>query len=449
MGARPGDLEAIGENAKQWLIDQLQGPSRTPGPIANIPATNQILAEVMEARKKQREMKNAMEDGEDVRKLYANKVRRLYMDQVEARFVNAARTDYPFHERLVHFWANHFAVSADKQPIPAIVGSFEKEVIRANLGGKFSDMLVAVEKHPAMILYLDNQRSIGPNSEFSKRGRRKRKNRSIGLNENLAREIFELHTLGVDAGYTQNDVTAFAKVLTGWSLGINEGRYKHGVPGNFTFHDPWHEPGSKVIMAQRYNQYGVEQGEAVLKALATHRNTADHIAEKLVRHFVADDPPVAMVEMISQKFQQSGGDLPTVHRALVEAEQPWQNKLSKYKTPEEFMISTYRAFNTEPKNIRTLLNSLEQMGQATFKPGSPAGWPDTADYWGGADALYKRIEWAGGAGRFVGKAVNPLKLGEDVLGAAFGDHTRTAVARAESKAQGTTLLLVSADFQRR
>ena len=450
LGARPGDLEAIGNNADRWLLDQLQGPSRTPAAIAGLPDSASVLAEVLEAREMQRDMKKkAANDETKVKKVYASKVRRLYMDQTLARFVNAAQTDYPFHERLVHFWSNHFAVSADKQPLPAIAGLFEKEAIRANLNRRFSDMLVAAEKHPAMILYLDNQRSAGPNSELTKRNNRKKRQRQTGLNENLAREILELHTLGVDAGYRQSDVTAFARILTGWSVGSDKGRFKQGEPGRFTFRQQLHEPGSQVIMGQRYQQAGVDQGEAVLLKLAGEPKTADHVAEKLVRHFVADEPPADMIEKISEKFQTSGGDLPTVHRALVEAVQPWQRTLAKYKTPEEYFISAYRAFNFVPEDPRILFRSMEQLGQPTYQPGSPAGWPDTAEYWGGADALYKRIEWANAAGRYTSKVVNPVDLGQNVLGASFSDHTRTAISRAESITQGTTLLLVSADFQRR
>lgn len=449
LGARPGDLKAIGNNANRWLIDQLQGPPRMPESIASLPASARTLVEVEAARKMQNKLKKAAGGDGQANKVFARKVRGLYMDQILARFSTAAQTNHPFFERLVHFWSNHFAVSADKKPLSAIAGLFEKEAIRASIGGRFIDMLTAVEKHPAMILYLDNQRSVGPNSEITKRRSRKKRKSQTGLNENLAREILELHTLGVDGGYRQADVTAFANILTGWSLGSDRGRFKQGEPGRFTFRQQLHEPGSHVIMGQRYQQGGVDQGEAVLRNLATDPKTASHIAEKLVRHFVSDQPPAAMVEMIGRKFLESGGDLPTVHQALVEAAQPWQQVLGKYKTPEDFIISAYRAFRFVPEDARKLFRTMEQLGQPTYQPGSPAGWPDTAAHWGGADALYKRIEWANNAARYASRATNPVEVGNEVLGAAFSAHTRTAISRAESIVQGTTLLLVSADFQRR
>ena len=186
------------------------------------------------------------EPAPDLVKKYGRTVRRHYVDQAQARYRIAAATDAPFFERLVHFWTNHFAVSADKQPVPAIAGLYEQEAIRPNITGKFADLLIAAEQHPAMILYLDNQRSIGPNSAAGRRANRRQNERNIGLNENLAREILELHTLGVDGGYTQDDVTTFAKVITGWSIGGGENRrFAEGEPGEFHFRDAIHEPGAK------------------------------------------------------------------------------------------------------------------------------------------------------------------------------------------------------------
>jgi len=451
LGARPGELKKSEQDPEAYLLNQLQGPSRQPAYLSDLPHSDKILAEVLRLRKEQRALKKKSA-GEPIpknQKKYASVVRRHYADQVGARFRNAARTDYPFHERLVHFWSNHFAVSADKQPVSSVAGAFENEAIRPNLDGKFIDLLMAVEKHPAMILYLDNERSIGPNSDYAQSGRRRRRNRPADINENLAREILELHTLGVDGGYKQADVTAFARVLTGWSIGSDQGRFRAGPPGAFVFREYTHERGTQTVMGEQFGQHGVAQGEAVLRKLAAHPSTARFIATKLVRHFVADEVPAAMVERIAKVFLDTGGDLPRVHEALVKSKEPWQTPLAKYKTPDEFVISTFRAFDFVPDRTRTIISALDQMGQSPFRPGSPAGWPDTADHWGGADALYKRIEWSNAAARMAGSRHNPLELGELMLGANFSDHTRTAVSRAGSVIQGTTLLLASPDFQRR
>lgn len=451
LGARPGELKKVEEDSKAYLLDQLKGPSSQPAYISDIPSSDKILTEVLKIRKMQRKEKkqaNTKNAATNIKK-YANTVRSYYMDQVSARFRNAVQTEYPFHERLVYFWSNHFAVSADKQPVSALAGAFENEAIRPNLGGKFVDLLMAVEKHPAMILYLDNQLSTGPDSKVAKVRKRQRKGRPSDINENLAREILELHTLGVDGGYKQEDVTAFANAITGWSVGSDQGRYAAGTPGAFLFRENLHEPGAQTIMGEQFTQPGISQGEAILRKLAVHPSTARFVATKLVRHFIADEVPQKMVDRLAKVFLKSGGDLLQVHAALVNSKEAWKTPLSKYKTPQDFVISTFRALDYVPKKTRTLVVALEQMGQTPFRPGSPEGWPDTAEQWGGADALYKRIEWSNSVARKTGSRVNPLELGETALGATFGDHTRTAVSRAESFTQGTTLLLASPDFQRR
>lgn len=454
LGARPGELSRIDGNPRGWLLDQLQGPSRLPVDIRSLPDTASVLLEVQEVRQMQQEARQAAQNdrpASDVVKNIGSLLREHYLSQTNARFRTAIDTDYPFHERLVHFWSNHFAVSADKQPVSALAGLFENEAIRPNLAGKFYDLLLAVEKHPAMILYLDNQRSIGPGSILAQRANRRRRDQQFGLNENLAREILELHTLGVDGGYTQQDVTTFAKVITGWSIGgsTGRGRFSEGVPGTFQFRDNIHEPGKQIVLNRSYKESGLKQGEAVLRDFATHASTAKHLATKLVRHFVADDPPEKLVAEIAAVFLDSGGDLPTVHAALVNSSEAWQSTFGKYKTPQDFVISAFRAFDRVPDNGRFIVGALDMMGQTPYRPGSPAGWPDTAAHWGGADALYKRIEWSNTIARYVGTRVNPLELGDAVLGPALGDHTRTAISRAESVIQGTTLLLVSPQFQRR
>lgn len=452
LGARPGELEKLDKDPKAWLLGQLDGPSRTPAELRKLPSSAAALVEVAEVRELRRVARQAEADepAPDIVQKYAATVRRHYLQQTDTRFRIAAGTDYPFHERLVHFWSNHFAVSADKQPLPAIAGLFENEAIRPNLDGSFADLLLAVETHPAMIVYLDNQRSIGPNSRLARRANRRRREQETGLNENLAREILELHTLGVDGGYTQDDVTALARVITGWSVGGgNQRRFAEGTPGEFEFREIIHEPGSQTILGTKYSQGGMQQGVAVMRDLAAHPSTARFLATKLARHFIADEPPAEVVDDIARVFLETRGDLPSVHAALVDADAAWQHIFTKYKTPQDFVISAFRAFDRVPDNGRFVVGALDLMGQTPFRPGSPAGWPDTAAAWGGADALYKRIEWADTVGRLAGARANPLRLADAVLGPALGEHTRTAVARAESVQQGMTLLLVSPEFQRR
>ncbi len=448
LGARPGELAAIDRDPRRWLLQQLDGPSRPAGILRRLPASSAVLVEIQDLKRARREAKTTGVAGSPD---YRQALRRHYREQSLARYQAAAASDHPLHERLVHFWSNHFAISADKQPLSAITGSFENEAIRPFVQGKFVDLLIAVERHPAMILYLDNERSIGPNSVLGKRANRRPGERKVGLNENLAREILELHTLGVDGGYTQQDIDMLARVLSGWSVGGESAARRKSArrDGRFVFHGSIHEPGEHRVLGNAYGQKGVRQGEAVLRDLARHPSTARHIATKLARHFVADEPPAPLVDRLARAYLQSDGELDVVYRALIESDEPWRELFTKYKTPHDLLISAYRALRRIPRDARTLVAGLETMGQAPFKPGSPAGWPDTAEQWGGADALYKRIEWSDQIAHRSGGRADLERLGEAVLGPALSERTREAVSHAESAAQGMTLLLASADFQRR
>ena len=453
LGARPGELEAIDRNPRTWLLKQIDGPAKPAPALRGLPETAELVVEARRIRQAQRDAQRNENDAPapDIVEKYGAYIRRNYLSRMTARYRAAAASEQPFRERLVHFWSNHFAVSADKQPVPAIAGLYENEAIRPNITGKFADLLLAAEQHPAMLLYLDNQRSIGPASKLARRAGRRRSDRRIGLNENLAREILELHTLGVNGGYSQQDVTSLAAVITGWSIGGTDdrGRFADGEPGRFEFREAIHEPGAKTVLGKTYADAGLAQGEAVLRDLAIHPATARFLAFKLARHFVADEPPPALVERLAAVYLDTGGELSAVYASLIETQEAWQKLFAKYKTPHEFVVSALRAFDHVPDDGRFLIAALDLMGQPPFKPGSPEGWADTAEQWGGADALYKRIEWAGTVGEYVGTRVNPVVLGDSVLGPAFNGSTRKLVSRAESASQGTTLLLASPAFQRR
>lgn len=451
LGARPGELSRIDGQHQSWLKQQLAGPDRKPAAFAQLSRSSDILADFQTLRAARRDRRQSADEAEatDFVKEYAEKVRQHYRQQAVARYVHAIESELPFHERLVHFWSNHFAVSADKQPLTALAGAFENEVIRSNLNGSFAQLLVAATQHPAMLIFLDNQQSIGPASTLAKRANRRRADRNLGLNENLAREILELHTLGVDGGYTQSDVTGLAKIITGWSVGGSErGPLRGGKPGQFYFRDNIHEPGQQTVLGKVYKQAGVKQGTAALDDLAMHPATARHVASKLARHFIADDPRTETIDRLATVFLERGGDLPALHTALVEADEGWQSATAKFKSPHDYVISAFRALDHVPDRPQQIIAALDLMGQTPYRPGSPAGWPDTADEWGGADALYKRIEWANSVARFA-KRVNPTDLASNALGPALSAPTSQAIANAESSEQGVTLFLASPDFLRR
>ncbi|MBB5446719.1 MULTISPECIES: DUF1800 family protein [unclassified Paraburkholderia] len=383
----------------------------------------------------------------------------MYRSSVNARVASALTTQTPFIERLVHFWANHFAVSTEKPGVAALAGSFEAEAIRPHVLGRFEDMLVAVERHPAMQLFLDQNRSVGPDSMAALRAAQRNPDNKRGLNENLAREIMELHTLGVRSGYSQDDVTEFARALTGWSLVGNSGNggananrrvlEQNGEPGSFVFRPALHEPGSRTIMGRRYDEAGEQQALAILHDLARAPATARHIGTKLARHFVADDPPPGVSERLADAFTRSDGDLPAVYRALIDTPQAWSPAAVKFKTPWEWTISSMRGLGwREPGNLQSA-PILTQLGQPVWRPGSPAGYDDIAASWAAPDALVRRVEVAQRFAARVGDRLDARSLGQTLLAGSLSEPTATAVSRAESASTAIALLLVSPDFQRR
>lgn len=473
LGRRPGD-QPPGE-AKRWLVQQFDAFQQRPPALAQVPARTAVVAQLAEylaeqqmaGRAKRQVQRASMPIGgtqpqqpnqdadpqADATKRYLRKsIRDDYLLMNAARLDCALTSDTPFVERLVNFWANHFAVSVDKLPVIGLAGLLEFEAIRPNVLGRFSDMLLAVEQHPAMLLYLDQVQSIGPESivgeRIALRGGKQR-----GLNENLGREIMELHTLGVRTGYTQTDVTEFARALTGWTVsGLGRGpaaRLIGGSPGQFHFAEVLHEPGTRTIMGKKYAQDGEAQARAILLDLAASPATAKHLSTKLARHFAGDDPPPALVDRLSKAYLASGGDLPTVYRTLIESPEPWAPQPLKFKNPWNWTVSALRAVGTEHVEPMMATNVLRQLGQPTWQPGSPAGWDDIAASWAGPDALVRRVEVAQRIADKAGSTIDARALAETLFAQSLSQPTRMAVARAESPAEGLALLLVSPEFLRR
>ena len=301
-------------------------------------------------------------------------------------------------------------------------------------------MLLAVEKHPAMLFYLDNRQSVGPNSRAGK-------NRTVGLNENLGREILELHTLGVDGGYTQADVTALAKVITGWTfVGAGE---RLGPAGSFVFTANRHEPGDHVVLGKTYRDTGVEQGEMALRDIARHPATAKHIARKLVRHFVSDEaPPQALVDHLAKVFRDTDGDLGEVSRALVGHDEGWKGEMVKIRTPYEWLVAIAR-FTGPPKDFGQVIQPLNVMGAPLWAVPGPNGYPDTFAHWGSPESLRARLDLSSTIARRLGDRFNPTELADQLFDSALSPESAQAIRRAETKQQGLAILLMSPEFQRR
>ena len=360
--------------------------------------------------------------------------------EIAARLDRVRAAKIGFGERLVAFWANHFAVqSAADEVVKGLAGAFEREAIRPYVLGNFGDMVLAVTQHPAMLMSLNNATSIGPNSP---EGRKNRK----GLNENHARELMELHTVGVDGGYTQADVTAFAKVLTGWTFG--RGENQPAIYGKFVFRKGAHEPGPQTVMGKVYPQQGIDQGEAVIADLAQSAATAKHIALKLARYFVADEPDQPLVEQLAHVFTKTHGDLHAVTLALINAPEAWAAPPEKLKTPQEFLWSAVRALSLDIKP-NFVNRALGDLGQPMWNPPSPQGFKDDAATWLAPDAITTRVDVAELMAAQSKGTEDPRTLARDILGPGVSEATSTAIEHAESRGQALALLLMSPEFQRR
>ncbi len=457
LGARPGDLNAIASDPRGAVLAEISPDTvliSAPG-LYTTTAALEAYAAVRAARKEARKTEAAdatmdadpamMEEsvpgkgkGKKKRADAAPQNNPLGAE-LAARFTAAASAQIGFAERWAMFWSNHFAVEAGAGgPIRWMAGAYDREAIRPHVFGSFHELLLAATKHPAMLRYLNNATSIGPDSKAGlKRGK--------GLNENHARELLELHTIGVDAGYTQADVTAFANILTGWTFGMGKGK---GGYGEFTFNQAAHEPGPQTVLGTAYDQRGVKQGEAVLTMLAAHPATARHIATKLARAFVADTPSPDLIDRLAAVFTDTKGDLAQLARALVTDDLAWSEPMEKIRLPQEYILAAVRALDIAPKP-GPISKALNALGQPLFDPPSPQGFADDAATWLAPDALVNRLEVAQTLASMADASADARSIADAVLGPHQSDATRQAVARAEGPVQGLALMLMSPEFQRR
>ncbi len=458
LGAAPGEIATAARDPRGWVLDQLR-PQPLPGELIGLPTGVEgaviWLARVRAQLQARQPQRPSMESEFEPRVLNGRPrqqpqqtppaavfgdglPRATYLREAAQRTLALVHTRTPAFERLVAFWSNHFTVSVQRPPVLALAGAFEREAIRPHVLGRFEDMLLAVARHPAMLLYLDNAASIGPGSRAGQLRQR-------GLNENLGREILELHTLGVNGGYSQDDVRALAMVLTGWSIA----RPQDERPGHFMFRQLAHQPGDKTLLGKRYGG-GESEGVKALKDLARHPATARHIAAKLARHFISDDPPRASVERLSKIFLATSGDLGAVTRALVADDDAWARPLSKLRSPNELVVAALRAAGAPPQmDERQLVGGLRRLGQAPFAAPSPAGWPDMAQDWVAPEAMLRRVEWAGLLAARLAAEHAPLDVFHATIAPASTEATRLAVERAPSARDGLALVLASPEFQRR
>jgi uncharacterized protein (DUF1800 family) len=462
LGAKPGDLALVATDPRGALVEELETSGIAAIEANALPASPNALQQLFQDQQERRMAREraAMEPtpqtdapaasgavgagSETVRSVKPqgqSVEQRLFRDEAMVRFKRAIAAPAGFVERLVAFWSNHFAVSVGKgQFIRVTAGPFEREAVRPFVLGKFSQMLMAAESHPAMIFYLDNQRSIGPASPA---GRLSGK----GLNENLAREILELHTLGVGSGYQQDDVTELARILTGWSFADADS--ETAEPGVFLFKTNWHEPGPHRLLGRVYPQTNREQGEAALRDLARHPATANHLATKLVTHFVSDAPPPALVSALARRFRDTDGDLMEVSLALVRDDRAWQAPATKIRTPLEFLFATARAMDFLPAEPGPILQLLNALGMPLWQPAGPNGFSDLTSVWAAPEAMKLRLDVSWRLAQRFREVGSPLGVLDTVAGLSASRETREAIAHAESRQEALALLFMSPEFQRR
>ncbi|BBK33441.1 uncharacterized protein (DUF1800 family) [Stella humosa] len=425
LGPRPD--QPLPADPIAWLDTQIEGADTPP-----VPAGLTAPPAIADGYRIWLELEAAGQPGPG----QANPIEQNFQIEAIAALARRIDTAMPYRERLVEFWANHFTVSKrGGYPVSTVIGPYMREAIRPHVTGRFEDLLLAVFKHPAMLGYLNQASSIGPNSPAGRRSGR-------GLNENLAREILELHTVSPAAEYTQDDVTAFARLLTGWSY------ERKKEPFGTVFRQSSHEPGTKMVMGRRFEE-GEEATEEALRFLANHASTHRFLATKLARHFIADDPPATVTGRIEGILRDTGGDLRAVAAALPRMPEAWAPPLSKLRSPVDYVTASYRACGASGEAVgRLAFRGCSSLNQPYWTALQPNGWPDRAVDWLGPEPMMQRLDWAyDAAGRIT--RLEPMMILDTALGPLAPDTTRDAVRRAGSPRDAIAMILASAEFQRR
>jgi uncharacterized protein (DUF1800 family) len=389
FGPRPGDVERVQRMGVQRYIDEQLHPESIPMPAelnARLDALETVkrsagtaLGDFLELRK---EVRNEEEGAKQRRRIEQGRAAR---EEAEARLLRAVESPRQLEEVMVDFWYNHFNVYAGKGVDRALVASYERDAIRPNALGSFRALLGATAKHPAMLFYLDNVVSSTP--------RPNAKGRAQGLNENYARELMELHTLGVDGGYSQRDVTELARMLTGWTF---DQRRLVRLDETFRFDAARHDKGTKTWLGHEIAPAGQAEGEYALDVLAMHPATARHLSFQLAQYFVSDAPPPGLVERMAQSWLASQGDIRTVLKTMFASAEFMDSAAAgaKFKTPYQFVVSAARASAAPLANVGPLVNAMSQLGMPLYGCQTPDGYKNTQDAWLNPDALTRRIAFA-------------------------------------------------------
>ena len=502
FGPRPGDVEKVQALGIERYIDQQLHPERIPDAgmdarlsgLKTVTLSSKQISEqyeqpLIQARRARKDTQGASQPANGAPDAKVPRPRpggpqqaanTVVIELSEQKLLRAIHSERQLQEVLAEFWFNHFNVDARKGRVRFMLTEYERDAIRPHVLGSFRDLLGATAKSPAMLFYLDNFMSASGLGQQAARpgrvgGRRpgqptppqaqlpQAKNRTPrGLNENYGRELMELHTLGVDGGYSQKDVTEVARAFTGWTIGnprdmaARGGAAAIGGRSGFFFNPRIHDDGEKVVLGRRIRAGGgMEDGEQVLDMLAAHPATARFIATKLSRRFVSDTPPAALVDRVAARFTATNGDLREVMRTLLLSQEflSPETVRAKIKTPFEFLVSALRATAATVSSARPLIRTMQDLGMPLYHCQPPTGYKDTADAWASTGALVNRMNVAQalGAGRLAGTTVNTpeTRTTLEALVPGLSDATRATMARATNEAEQLALTLGSPEFQRR
>ena len=434
FGISPNSLPDISRDPHAYVLGQLEDYHYHD--TSGLPASDDLLRQMRVWQIKVHDAAVATDGDKTLQKSKNLFVRDKLQDEIQYRQDQAFRTDKPLAERLVAFWSDHFCISCSKgESVKVVAGAYEREAIRPFVTGRFRDMLGAVMHHPAMLAYLDNTMSVGPESPAGQK-------QDKGLNENLGRELMELHTVGVKAGYTQTDVTNAARIITGW--GISDTKQTDG--GHFQFNARRHQPGKFTVMNESFAQKGEAQGEALLDMLAAHPATANHVAGKLVRYFVGDSASPALIAAVAKRFSQSHGDLKETVAELVKADAAWQAPPAKIIPPFDMAIAAQR-LTGQPLELKQLVNFTNVLGQPVWTPRSPNGFPDNDHAWGAPNSIVKRFDFALQYAGYAGKGLDARELADAAFGSALKPQLALALKRAASRPEALATLIMSPDIQ--
>lgn len=440
-----GDVTSLMQRLSQEIDVADASIDEGKGLLSTKEALNLLFERSRLTQQRQKQLRLKLSQGEmgaeeSIPKVQLPSASDLLKQELEARIALIRKGHRPFTERIALFWSNHFTVSAGRNPVGVYAGAYDREAIRRNLFGHFPELVVSAVLHPAMLTYLDNVSSMGPNSTTGRARRR-------GLNENLAREVLELHTLGVDGGYTQADIVELAKALSGWTVDVVHAGEQDEA--RFGFDPKLHEPGERKILGRAYPPAGPEQAKQVLRDLAVHPSTARNVARRLAMHFVGSEASADLKEAMRSAFVESNGSLPAVYRALIANASVWQTPLKKFRPPIEFVLATATLFDELPRHLPAF-EALRSLGQPYFGAVSPKGWPEEDnDAWSTASGLKARLDWSENLATQTPTPREVIERAYALFQGTISAATERALKRAESEQQRLTLFLMSVEMHRR